>query len=197
MSSSSAEELDTFRSIPSAKTHRKQAPKPDIIKRATSNQNETVETKPDFDGHSVKRVALNRDGSIASNRLKAECMPGYFDNKQQNIERPQTLSLEERMSTLDIDALDLVVRPMSLGANSRSTTIDALDLDFDDERAAMFSSRSSNYSSLEDLFTEDGCGGAKEVATLSHLPKPSSLTAEWRLTTTDLIDIVNEPISEG
>jgi hypothetical protein len=48
-----------------------QLARPQTVKRATSNQNENVETKPDLKGPSVKRAALNRDNSLASNRLKA------------------------------------------------------------------------------------------------------------------------------
>ena len=48
-----------------------QLARPHTVKRATSNQNENVETKPDLKGPSVKRAALNRDNSLASNRLKA------------------------------------------------------------------------------------------------------------------------------
>jgi len=57
-------------------------------------------------------------------------------------------------------------------------TIDALNIDFDDDR-------SSNL--MEDIFSDE-----KESA----LPRPPTLSMESRLTTTDLIDIVNEPITE-
>lgn len=52
-------------------------PRPCMVKRATSNQNETFETKKDLVGPSVKRAALNRDNSLASNRLKEKYVPGY------------------------------------------------------------------------------------------------------------------------
>ena len=45
----------------------------------TSNQNETVETKPDLCGPSVKRAALNRDQSATANRLKAAHLPEYYN----------------------------------------------------------------------------------------------------------------------
>jgi hypothetical protein len=53
-------------------------PRPNIVKRMTSNQNETPETKPDLKGPSVKRAALNRDSSAAANRLKAASLPEYY-----------------------------------------------------------------------------------------------------------------------
>lgn len=196
---SSGEEQDTFRTTPTSPLPRKTAPtpKPDLVKRATSNQNETVETKPDYDGHCVKRAALNRDSSTAANRLKAKYMPEYFDTKkevdllstnlkQSTLDPPgdaksSQLSKEDRMTTIDIHALDLVVKPLTLRATSRSTTIDALSLDFDDDPfmgPGQFD-RDSNLSSMEDLFNE----------TKNDLPRPPALSAGQRLTTRDLIDI--------
>jgi hypothetical protein len=62
--------------------------RPQTVKRATSNQNENVETKPDLKGPSVKRAALNRDNSLASNRLKAAYLnipmnKGIFDSEEE------------------------------------------------------------------------------------------------------------------
>ena len=54
-------------------------PRPQMAKRMTSNQNETVETKPDLCGPSVKRAALNRDQSAVSNRLKVTHLPEYYN----------------------------------------------------------------------------------------------------------------------
>jgi hypothetical protein len=130
-------------------------PKPDLVKRMTSNQNETVETKRDLVGPSVKRVALNRDNSLASNRLKEEYLAknkkGPFNPEQEisklrdnleqstltaapsSISRPMPLSQEERSTTLDFFAMDLMVRPSPLTGSSRSTTIEALALDLDDD----------------------------------------------------------------
>ena len=53
-------------------------PRPQIVKRMTSHQNETLETRKDLVGPSVKRAALNRDNSLASNRLKAVHLPEYY-----------------------------------------------------------------------------------------------------------------------
>jgi len=52
--------------------------RPQIVKRMTSHQNETVETKKDLVGPSVKRAALNRDNSLTANRLKEAHLPEYY-----------------------------------------------------------------------------------------------------------------------
>lgn len=119
--------------------------RPNIVKRATSNQNETVETKPDLRGPSVKRAALNRDNSLVSNRLKAQYMNGTvgkvetFDTEMEvrnlsgNLEqatlgaetttsrpRPKRLTAGERTSTIDKIAMELMTHPEPLRYGSRS-----------------------------------------------------------------------------
>ena len=89
--------------------------RPNIVKRATSNQNETIETKPDLRGPSVKRAALNRDNSLVSNRLKAEYMngtlqeTGTFDSEKE----VRNLSGNLEQATLDAEtvATDLQASP--------------------------------------------------------------------------------------
>jgi hypothetical protein len=72
-------------------------PRPNMVKRDTSNQNETYETKP-----SIKRAALNRDNSAATNRLKEEYMPEFYKNGRFDAEREmRTLSDNLELSTLD------------------------------------------------------------------------------------------------
>lgn len=190
---SSGEEHDIFKSS-LATIHRKTGPtpKPDLVKRATSNQNETVDTKPDFDGHSVKRAALNRDSSSAANRLKAKYMPEYFDAKTEvellssnfkqstlktDVPKPTQYSKEDRMMTLDIKSLDLVIKPASLRLSSRSTTIEALALDFDDDDPFVVD---RSLSSIDDMFLE-----AKE----NGVARPPALSAGQRLSTSDMFDI--------
>jgi hypothetical protein len=96
---------------------RGQLARPHIVKRATSNQNETVETKPDLKGPSVKRAALNRDNSLASNRLKATYLkdPVYkemFDSEKELRLLPGTL---ERQASLK----DNTARPKWLSPEDR------------------------------------------------------------------------------
>lgn len=176
-------------------------PKPDVVKRMTSNQNETAETKPDLVGPSVKRAALNRDNSLASNRLKEKYLPSYkkgpfnperemrqlSDNLDQATlaPKPKPLSMEERMSTIDLFAMDLMVKPAPLSGAHRSSTIEALNLDLEDDpflKPALM----ERTTTMEDVFAD-----LKE-----GLPRPSAITGSDRLTTTDFLAIVNEPIPE-
>jgi hypothetical protein len=94
-----------------------QFPRPQIVKRATSNQNETVETKPDLKGPSVKRAALNRDNSLASNRLKAAYLKDtmnkeMFDSEKELRLLPGTL---QRQASLK----DNTARPKWLSPDDR------------------------------------------------------------------------------
>jgi hypothetical protein len=168
----------------------------------TSNQNETAETKRDLVGPSVKRAALNRDNSLASNRLKEKYLPAYkkgpFNSDQEisrlrdNLEqstltsapKPQPLSNEERMSTIDLFAMDLMVKPSPLSGAGRSYTIEALDLDLEDDPILRPAHLNRN-SSMELAFAD-----------LKGLPRPSALSSGDRLTTTDFLAIVNEPIPD-
>jgi hypothetical protein len=227
LSGSSCEERDTFVSPPitipalsatSAPTQKgnvdlKSNMKPDLIKRATSNQNETVDTKPDYDGKCVKRAALNRDSSQAANALKAKYMPGYFDPKTEvdmlstNLEqstldptlppappKPAQYTNQDRKMTLDIDALDLVIKPSLMRLTSRSTTIEALNIDFDDDNdyykgdpyalsSPAITEFDRDLSAMEDIFNESRVFGTSTIS------RPSTLRASQRLTTSDLIDI--------
>ena len=81
------------------------------------------------------------------------------------------------MLTLDIHALDLNIKPSLLRVTSRSTTMDALALDFDDDDN--FIDRS--LSSMDDFINETK--NDRGVA------RPPALFAAQRLTTNDLIDI--------
>lgn len=172
----------------------------------TSNQNETDETKRDLVGPSVKRAALNRDNSLASNRLKEKYLPAYkkgpFNSDQEisrlrdNLEqstlasaapKPQLLTQEERMSTMgsiDLFAMDLMVRPSPISGSNRSSTIEALDLDLEDDPILKPAHLARN-SSMELTFAD-----------LKGLPRPSALSGGDRLTTKDFLAIVNEPIPD-
>jgi len=166
--------------------------RPSIVKRATSNQNETIETKPDLRGPSVKRAALNRDNSLVANRLKAEYMKTTlketetFDSDKEvrnlsgNLEqtslqvsqpiankaRPKPLSAGGRMSTFDKFAMDLMTQPEPLAARGRSSTIEALALDFDDDQ--IMKPDFDRMTSLSSVF--------------SNVSRPAALTSEGRVT---------------
>lgn len=159
--------------------------RPNIVKRATSNQNETVETKPDLRGPSVKRAALNRDNSMVANRLKAEYAANNaplqetetFDSEKEvrnlsgtlaeaSIEvetattktRPKPLSETERVSTIDKIAMELMVQPEPLASRGRSSTIEALNLDFEDDQILrpLELDRMSSLNSVFSSFPMDG-----------------------------------------
>ena len=164
-------------------------PKPQMVKRDTSHQNENYETKP-----SVKRAALNRDNSLASNRLKHEYMPEFFTKKfdaeqemqslSSNLEqstldaerpKPHPLSQTERVSTIDAIAMDLMVKPVPILKDDRVSTIDALDLDLD---------------------TDPMIKNDESPIPLDDLPKPKNLGPLDRLTTNDFLDLVNSPLAQ-
>lgn len=219
----SAEEFGNSSSSPDRS---RDTSKPDIVKRATSNQNETIETKPDIVGESVKRAALNRDNSYASNRLKELTFPGQFKNgrfdatKEVNelsddmlksslhspvsfapVERestfdqlppmyldesPKRLSKDDRTATIDMIAMDLMVKPLALSGASRSSTIEALALDFDESDLLVKPGLVSRTTTMEAVFQE----------LRGDFTKPSTLTALDRMTTKDMMDLVNEPIPD-
>jgi hypothetical protein len=195
--SGGSEEQDKFNISPNNSFRTRAVPKPDIVKRATSNQNETMETKPDLIGPSVKRCALNRDNSMASNRLKEQYIPGYFEKEvtmlsvnleqsnigNNDIPKPDPLKTE-RMTT--IDTLDLMVQPVPLSSSSRSNTIDALNLDYDDDDPFYKNLQAMDNSGMEDIFADLRQG----------LPRPSAITVAQRLTTREFHDLVNEPIAD-
>lgn len=186
--------------------------RPDIIKRHTSNQNETIETKPDLRGPSVKRAALNRDSSAAANRLKEKYVPGWkpsgtafnaeheVNQLSENLEqstlnngaegvsavRPLPLREEERMSTIDQIAMDLMVKPVSLSNTNRSSTIEALALDLNEDDPFIRPGPVERGSTMDEVFND-----LKDGA-----PKPATLSAADRLTTKDFYDLVTEPIGE-
>ncbi len=148
------------------------APGPETFKRMTSHKNETQETRPGLEGNSVKRTFPHREGSLASNMLKKQYLPGYFDDPNWELEqvtstlerssisaKPASHRMSDRLTTLDMSALSLAIQPIALRSTSRSNTIEALNIDFDDD---------------------------------SDFDKRPSVTAtSFGLKTKDLIDIVN------
>ncbi|KAL3945118.1 MAG: hypothetical protein SGBAC_000786 [Bacillariaceae sp.] len=157
-------------------------PKPQMVKRDTSHQAESQETK-----HQVKRAALNRDNSMASNRLKEQYMPEVYsgkfntehevkqlsDNLEQsqlspkgaalNTAKPESLKDSNRLTTLDINELMAKPEPLS----TRTTTIEALGIDLENE--PMFDAPIEG----------------------SNIPRPNAMTTDNRLTTTEIYDLVN------
>lgn len=184
-------------------------PRPDMVKRATSNQNETPETHPSLVGPSVKRAALNRDSSAAANRLKEKYIPGFvrrqapFDDEKEmgrlrdsleqstlatsEVAKPKPLSDAERTSSIDHIAMDLMVKPVALSSTSRSNTIEALALDLVMDDPFSRPGAVQRETTMDKIF--------KELR--DELPKPSAFTAGDRVSTFDFfLDSVNEPVPQ-
>jgi hypothetical protein len=167
-------------------------PRPHIVKRDTSNQNETYETKP-----SIKRAALNRDQSATSNRLKQEYMPDYLNREMQTLQenteqirlspgisardpaRPKLLGQDGRITTMDAIATELLAKPAPFFADGRVSTIDVLDLDLD---------ASDSVIKIDDFDKTDRIRR-------NSLPRPSALGLDNRLTTQECLDIMTSPIT--
>lgn len=163
-------------------------PRPDIVKRMTSNQNEDLETKPDLQpGRSVKRAALNRDNSMASNRLKEQYAPTATSG---SLKKPAVLDSEMRslsISTeqISLDAIDptdqstSTVKPNPLSQGGRTSTIDkiAIDLLAEDPSLAEAALQGESISS-------------------ETLSRPPAIRTEGRMTTSEYLDLVNEPLGQ-
>ena len=163
-------------------------PRPTMVKRDTSNQNETYETKP-----SIKRAALNRDQSATSNRLKEQYMPDYFNKEMQTLQetteqirlspgpgqrdqpKPKPMGEGARVSTMDAIANEIMAKPAPLLGDNRVSTIDALDLDLDGP---------------DSVLNLDKADGERR----SSLPRPNALGPSNRLTTQEFLDIVSAPL---
>jgi hypothetical protein len=210
--SNTSEEADRFDASTTNRPTRLIADaRPDMIKRATSNQNETVETKPDLKGPSVKRAALNRDSSAAANRLKEQYVPGFKKQTfnadrevralSQNLEqswpglRPEPFFESERMSSIDTIAMELIVKPVVFSETTRSSTIEALNLDLDDSVSLAQTNAKpkpvARSRTMEEVFNDLKDGILKEF-----VPKPSTISGNDRLTTSDYLTIITEPIDD-
>jgi len=106
--------------------------RPEPVKRDTSNQPETLETK-----RSIKRVVLSRDQSAVSRRLKEEqnMRPG----SRLSLTRAQLL---DRKLSVEINKLGLEDRNSALSLD-RMTTDDVLASLIDDDGEDQFGSPSS------------------------------------------------------
>jgi len=183
-----------------------QLPRPTMVKRDTSNQNENYETKPS----QIKRAALNRDQSATSNRLKKEFMPDYFDkhnNDMQTLQedteqirlsqgpnsslqplekrKPQSLNQEGRVSTMDAIMNDLLAKPYPLLQGDRVSTIDAL-VGLHDEV------QDNPIINLDGDDARDRVGNCNQKTSPRSIPKPGALTQANRLTTTELFQLAGE-----
>lgn len=170
-------------------------PRPDMVKRMTSNHNEDESNKRGLAGGSVKRAALNRDSSAAANALKAKYIPevlqrpGALNKREVSVQemdmlndtleqsrlgvdrtRPKFFTANQRNSTMDNIAIELMTKPKSLNKGCRTTTVEALAIDLDIETDSDYEANSSGIS------------------------RPPTIRAEGRLSTEEYLDIVNEPL---
>jgi len=161
-------------------------PRPGIVKRMTSNQNEDFETKPDLQpGRAVKRVALNRNNSLTSNLLKQQYAPSTV-----SLKKPTTLAVGMRSLSIstDLDSPDATTTPFidnattekpgPLANEGRTDTIDRI------AREIMQStSKPSRLTQSGRTLTED---------MLSNIMPPKSLTQSGH-TLTEIMQSTSKP----
>lgn len=178
-------------------------PRPTMVKRDTSNQNESFETKPSR----VKKAALNRDQSATSNRLKKQFIPEALNDDVQSLHEQTEKQLRLYSPTPDhtnvprkpfsrestnVDSLEDAVtnyvpvpKPSPLNQADRKNTMDALGFEdlLDDTESEKIGSEDLSFSNKQPL---------------PALTKPSKLTQPDRLTTTEFLDICEAalPVSD-
>ena len=170
-------------------------PRPDMVKRMTSNHNEDESNKRGLAGRSVKRAALNRDSSAAANALKAKYIPevlqrpGILNKREVSVQemdmlndtleqsrlggdrtKPKLFTAKQRNSTMDNIAIELMTKPKSLSKGYRTSTVEALAIDLDIDTNSDYGTSSTGVS------------------------RPPTIRAEGRLSTDEYLDIVNEPL---
>jgi hypothetical protein len=84
--------------------------------------------------------------------------------------KPRALAVDERSSTIDIIALELMPKPLSIHDNDRKTTVDELSM----------------YLGVDDFIPNVDL----------PLPKPPTLRSVGRFSTAEFLDLVNEPLGE-
>jgi len=174
-------------------------PRPAMVKRDTSNQNESYETKPSR----IKKAALNRDQSATSNRLKQQYIPEVFNKDMQSLhEKTEKI----RLSSPVPDRSDLVsTKPAALDMRGRQTTVDAMEqamteflfknpppqpapLNAGDRKNTM---DELGYDLIGDSESQNEANKIADLAPLQPLSKPSKLTPGDRMTTVEINEIVN------
>jgi hypothetical protein len=212
--------------------HANTVPKPDGVKRMTSNQNETLETRTDLVGVSVKRCSLNRDLSMVSNRLKAQYQDKCYSSEPEitqlstdlensdlgpSIPKPLPSKIEERAFTCDslsIDSLRTIedmalslddfdvcdAKRVQVGPVSVTEALLLGDMKENTPRPVVLhaSDRLIRSDSLE-LFLEifDDSNGKtmdEQVEMDKVLLIPDRLTATGRVTSADILEMINKPV---
>mmetsp|Transcript_11013 Transcript_11013/g.20506 ORF Transcript_11013/g.20506 Transcript_11013/m.20506 type:complete len:899 (+) Transcript_11013:268-2964(+) len=150
--------------------------RPEPVKRDTSNQPETLETK-----RSIKRVVLSRDQSAVSRRLKEEqkTRPG----SRLSLTRAQLI---DRNLSVEINKLGLEDRHSAFSLD-RMTTEDVLTSLIDDDGEDQFGSLSSAQP-LERMGEGERVTTIDAIAMDIHRGNDPSL-GDWD----DALEIMNEP----
>jgi len=178
-------------------------PRPAMVKRDTSNQNESYETKPSR----IKKAALNRDQSATSNRLKQQYVPELFNKDMQSLHE-KTGNI--RLSSPVPDRSHALPKPPAVDFGGRQTTEEALTRYFLDEPPPQPAplkkgDRQNTMDELGyDLLGESDSLTLESTATdyeklppmTRSLAKPRKLTPNDRLTTTEFMTIVNAPFAK-
>ena len=183
---------------PEAPTHpHGHVPRPGMVKRDTSNQNESYETKPSR----IKKAALNRDQSATSNRLKQQYIPEVFNRDMQSLhEKTEKI----RLSNSPVPGANPPPKPNILDLSARQTTVEALESAMNDFLFKEGPPQPAPLSAQDRKNTMDELGYdlIGETSTTPKPPqaptlsKPAKLTAADRLTTTEFNEIVNAPFEE-
>jgi len=153
-------------------------PRPGMVKRDTSNQNESYETKPSR----TKKPALNRDQSATSNRLKQQYDMSALP---QNMEQIRLSSPVPGMS-------QAALKPAPLNFEARQSTVDAMTEVLTDYDIFSRQPKPAPLNSGDRKNTMDELG--YDLIGDTDLKKPPKLTQADRLTTSEFLDIVNAPL---
>mmetsp|Transcript_8753 Transcript_8753/g.21550 ORF Transcript_8753/g.21550 Transcript_8753/m.21550 type:complete len:721 (-) Transcript_8753:206-2368(-) len=174
-------------------------PRPGIVKRDTSNQNESYETKPSR----IKKAALNRDQSATSNRLKQQYIPEVFNRDMQSLhEKTEKIRLSSPVPPDSGREMPKPPKPQMLDMNARQSTVDAMEQAMTDFLFTQGPPQPAPLSEGDRKNTMDELGydliGDSDApkSPPASLSKPAKLTAADRLTTTEFNEIVNAPFEE-
>ena len=171
--------------------------RPGMIKRDTSNQNESYETKPSR----IKKAALNRDQSATSNRLKQQYIPEVFNKDMQSLNaKTEQIRLTNSPVPEKNSSPAQPPKPQLLDLDARQTTVDAMEQAMTDFLFRNPPAQPNPLSAGDRQNTMDELGYdlVGETSTpapppTESLSKPAKLEAKDRLTTTEFNEIINAP----
>lgn len=170
--------------------------RPGMIKRDTSNQCESYETKPSR----IKKAALSRDQSATSNRLKQQYMPEVFNRDMQSLhEKTEQIRLSNSPVPDQSSSVPKPPKPQQLDLGARQTTVEAMEQAMTDFLFTQGPPQPTALTQGDRRNTMDELGydliGESDPPKppTQSLSKPTKLTAKDRLTTTEFNEIINAP----